>query len=636
MGTHHNRQGPPSSERPFDASVRATRSWRHEIAICALLVIAVALLYAPVARYGFVDFDDPQYVSENVHVRAGLTWQSIVWAFTNFDNAIWDPLTWLSHQLDAQLFGIDGVVLGLPAAGWHHLTNVALHALAAVLVFVFLRVATGALWLSAFVAGFFALHPQRVESVAWIAERKDVLSGVFGFAALIAYVQWTRQPSRKRLALVLALFALGLLSKPTLVTWPFVMLLLDYWPLRRLTSGAGEGVSPSRIVLKRIVEKLPYFAMAAAIAVVTMIAERPALKLTAATSFLTRLENSFVSCAAYLRQTFWPGDLAVFYPYRASIPLIEVAGATALITSVTVVSLLALRRRPALAVGWLWFLGTLVPVIGLVQVGTHARADRFTYVPAVGLFAALAWLTADVARLRPKLRPILAGFGIVALGACAIASARQVRTWENSETLFRRACEVTTDNGMAHNALGKELAKRGRNDEALREFETALKILPNFADARESYGEMLARTNDMDGAIREFRRAVQADPRLASAHNRLGCALLLRGEIDEAVRSLRESLRLEPGDAEVHNNLASAFAHSRRPDKAIAEYEEALRLQPDLGEAHFGLGKLRAARGENEAALRELRAAASLEPKNAEFRKTLQSFEARAGVRTQH
>jgi Flp pilus assembly protein TadD len=558
--------------------------WRRDVAIGATLVAAIALVYAPVATYAFVDFDDPQYVSENVHVRDGLTVSGVSWAFTNCDEAIWDPATWLSHQLDAQLFGVRGTVLGLPASGWHHLTNVALHALAALLVYAALRSATSAPWRSAFVAGLFALHPLRVESVAWVAERKDVLSGAFGFAALLAYVQWTRRPTRGRYALGLALLACGLLAKPMLVTWPFVLLLVDFWPLER------------PIERRRLVEKLPHFALAAAVAVVTLFAERSAMKLTTDTSIATRTANALVSYAAYLGDTFWPSGLAVFHPFRASRSPLAVASSAALLVVTSGACLLARRRLRFLAFGACWFLGTLVPAIGLVQVGLHARADRFTYVPSVGLLVALVWLAGECASRWPRARPFVVGLGVAALVASAAASARQVRTWRDSETLFRHACEVTDDNAMAHGALGKALAKKDRLQEAMAEFDQALRIDPERADAHESRGETLARLGDFDAAIAEFRTTVRLDPRDSIAFNRLGCALLVRGACDEAEKALRESLRLDPSDAKVHHNLGSLLARARRDDEAADEYEAALRLDPRLSEARRALAALRSAR----------------------------------------
>lgn len=447
----------------------------------ALLTLAT---YLPVLAHGFIRFDDPLYVTRNHHVQAGLSWEGIAWAFSANVASNWHPLTLLSHMLDCELFGMDP--LG------HHLTSLLLHAVSVVLLFEALRRMTGCVWRSAFVAALFAVHPTHVESVAWIAERKDVLSGFFWMLTLLAWVCYVRQPSPKRYAAVALALAAGLLSKPMVVTLPFVLLLLDVWPLRRTI---------------RIQEKLPLFALAAASCVATVIAQSGAIGLASRFPLRLRLANAVLSYVAYLGKTVLPTRLAVFYPMPDEFPAWKVAGAALLLAVLTV---LACRAGRSFAVGWLWFLGALVPVIGIVQVGGQAMADRYTYLPTIGLFLIAAW----------GLPRRAAWVAVVVVLALAAGTRLQLRYWEDSESLFRHAAAVTERNFIAHLNLAQIHAERGEHGPALEHFRTTLEIRPGMWQAQASLGNTLRRWGRPDKALPHLRNAVRLrphDPRLRRA-----------------------------------------------------------------------------------------------------------------------
>jgi tetratricopeptide (TPR) repeat protein len=477
-------------------------------------------------------------------------------------------------MLDSQLFGLRG--------GLHHLTGVLWHALAAVLLFAFLVRATHARWPSAWVAFVFALHPLHVESVAWVAERKDVLCAFFWFLALWAYVRYAERPGRGRYALVLLCFCLGLMSKPMIVTLPFLLLVLDAWPLRRLSR-------------KAVIEKIPFFAIAAVSAAATFLVQHSsgAVKEIARLPLGLRIENALVSCALYCLKTIWPSGLAVFYPYLAGFAWWMVAAAGLAIAIVTVLALRSFRSAPSLAAGWLWFLVTLAPVIGLVQVGAQARADRYMYVPMAGLAIMLAWGAADLARRWPAAARPIAVAAIAACLAAAAVSAAQIQHWRNSETLFQHALDVTTDNYLAEHNLGSYLLGTGRLSEAVPHLEAALRIRPESAPARSDLASALAQTpGRLPEAILEYQAALRLLPDSAILHNNLASALAKFPErMPEAIAEYQAALRIDPDYAEAHHNLGLALAAtSDRLPEAIAEYQAALRIQPDYAEAHYNLG----------------------------------------------
>ena len=549
------------------------------------LVAATFLVYFEARTFDFVNYDDPEYVTNNPHVREGLTWDGLGWALTSGEAANWFPVTRISHMLDVQFFGLDG--------GWHHLTNVVLHAAAAVFLFAFLRRATGARWPSAFVALIFALHPMHVESVAWVAERKDVLCALFWFVTLWAYVRYTERPGLARYLLVLAAFCLGLMSKPMIVTLPFVLVLLDLWPLRRAFS---------------LREKLPLFALSAASAIATIVVQGSsgAVESLYTVPLALRIENALVSYVSYIVTMFWPRGLAVFYPFPVAMAAWQPVVAALAIACVSGLVWAGYRKYPYLAAGWFSYLGTLVPVIGLVQVGSQSHADRYMYVPMVGLLIMLAWGAADALRKFPAARMAIAG---VACAVCVPLTWVQAGYWKNSETLFERALAVTTGNSLAEHNLGSYLLDApGRLPEALGHLEAAVRITPDSASIHSDLGTALAKSHRPVEAIVEYQSALRLKPDSAVVHNNLGNALLETGRVAEAVAEYRLALGLNPDYADARNNLAvalragapeSAEAHHNmgvdlmragRVAEAAAQFEAALQLRADYAEAHTDLG----------------------------------------------
>jgi tetratricopeptide (TPR) repeat protein len=552
----------------------------------ALLLFFVALaLYWPVRNFDFLNFDDPDYVTANPHISRGLTPETLQWALTSGEAANWCPVTRISHLIDAQFFGLD--------PGWHHFINALLHALAAVLLFAFLHRATAALWPSVFVAFVFALHPLHTESVAWVSERKDVLSVFFCFLTLWAWVR-----SRRLLALVA--FALGLMSKPMLVTLPFVLLLLDYWPLRR-------GL--------RFREKVPFFALSAVAASATFLVQRDsgAVQTVAALPVGLRIENALVTYITYIAKTFWPSGLAVFYPYPATLPLWRAALALLALAAVSVLVWRTRRTRPWLAVGWFWFLGTLVPVIGLIQVGAQARADRYMYIPSVGLTIMLAWTVPEL----PMPRNVLRALAVIACLALAAATWAQLQYWHDSEAIFRHAIDVTGENYLAEHNLGVALLTQpARLSEALPHLTTAVRLQPNSAKARTDLGNALSHLPDrLPEAISQLEAAVRLDPNSSVPHTDLGSALWSAGRTAEAITEFQAALRIDPAYPVARDNLNAALASDpTRPANAIAYYESILRAHPGNAEAHNNLGVMLASIGRHSEALEHFRAAVRLKP----------------------
>ncbi len=533
------------------------------IVICAALAAAALAVFWPVLHHDFINYDDDVYVTENPEVRAGLTLDGLRWAWTTSHAANWHPLTWISHMLDCELFGLD------PRG--HHLTSLIAHVLNSQLLFLLLRRMTGAVWRSALVAVLFAVHPLHVESVAWVAERKDVLSTLFGLLTLLAYARYAERPRPARFAWVSLLLALGLTAKPMLVTLPFLLLLLDHWPL-----GRSRNESWRRLV----VEKLPLFGLAALSGVVTIAVQRAGGALGSMELYPlgARISNAVVSCAGYLRKMVWPADLAVFYPHPGSewVPW-RVAAAAAVILAVSVLAVRMRRRHPALLTGWLWYLVTLAPVIGFIQVGQQAMADRYTYLPLIGVFAGIVWIVPDLRsrRVLAATAGVAAGVTIVALIAAARA---QVGHWRDSVTLFRHALEVTENNHIAHNSLGVELRRLGRETEAMEHYREALRVRPGDADAHYNLGLSLAEQGRTDEALEHFRSAARARPGFAKAHYNCGTLLAERGQWERAVAHLRRVVALDPGYAEAHYNLGAALYFQGR-------YAEAWR-QMRLAETH--------------------------------------------------
>ena len=596
--------------------------------LALLLALATVALYWPAMHHDFINYDDNFYVTSNAHVQNGLTLENIKWAFFNPVAANWHPLTVLSHMLDCQMFGLKP---------WgHHLTSVLLHALNTVLVFLLLGSMTGAIWRSLLVAAVFGLHPLHVESVAWVAERKDVLSTCFGLLALIFYARFARtrstterretkargvpaldpRPSALDYWLALFFFTLGLMSKPMLVTWPFVMLLLDYWPLGRF--------QPSR-VRRLVAEKIPFFALAAVASVVTFLVQRHAdvMKTVQSLPLGARSGNALISYSRYLGKMLWPTDLAVFYPCSGYWPLEQVLLAGGLLLGISMFLFVKRRRYPFLLMGWLWFGGTLVPVIGLVQVGDQAMADRYTYIPSLGVLILVIWGAYELTR-RWRYHVILSSLaGLVAIIPCIALTRQQLGHWKDSEALFRHALEVTENNFLAHFTLGIALARKSQIDEAITQFQEAIRLKPDYAKAYYNLGTALAKKGQVDEAITQFQEAIRLAPDYADAHINLGIALGRKGQIDVAISQFQEAIRLKPDYAEAHINLGNALGRKGQIDEAISQFQEAIRLKPDYAEAYNNLGIALGGKGQTDEAISQFQEAIRLKPDYAEAQNNL-------------
>jgi tetratricopeptide (TPR) repeat protein len=567
--------------------------------VFALLTVAVFAAYGRTLQFGFVTYDDPAYTTDNIHVSAGVAWNGIAWAFTHSSAGNWFPLTWLSHMLDCQLFGFD--------AGLHHLTNVCIHVLATLLLYALLRRITSARGPSAMVAALFALHPLHVESVAWIAERKDVLSAFFWMATLWAYAKYVARPGPLRYALTLLAFCLGLMAKPMVVTLPLVMLLLDYWPFAR-------GL--------RILEKLPFLGLSAAASVVTYLVHENVAAVVSLESLPigTRIENALVSYAIYVGKMFWPTRLAVFYPYPSGSLVWPAILAGLALAAVTAAALRAARKRPYLLVGWLWYLVTLAPVIGLIQAGRQARADRYTYIPMIGLSIALVWGAREILQSRPRWRAAIA-WGVAA--ACAALTWSQVGYWRDSVSLFQRAVDVTGDNYIARFNLAGALGMRGENEEAARQLTEALRIRPGSAPAHVGLGRLLAKQGRTAEALAELHTAALFQPGDANIHYQIGAVLGAAGRAYEAAGELSEAVRLDPNNADARRDLGMALAILGRLPEAAEQFGAAIRLRPDDESARFHLGVTLANLGRTHEAIAQLSEAVRIDPDDAKARAAL-------------
>jgi protein O-mannosyl-transferase len=540
--------------------------------IALLLALTTMVVYLPVVHDDFVNFDDQVYVTENPHVQAGLTLSGIRWAFTSFHGSNWHPLTWLSHMADCELFGLN--------PGAHHFVNVLFHVANVVLLFVLLLRLAGALWPCAFIAALFAWHPLHVESVAWISERKDVLSTFFALLSLLSYTEYVKKNCRRSFWFALILFALGLMSKPMLVTLPFVMLLLDYWPLKRISFSSTLD-SQFSIAF----EKWPFFLLVAVSCVVTYVAQLhgAAVMTLEQLSFDVRFENALIAYGRYLLDTIWPLNLAILYPLPDHLHWIHAAAATAT-AALFVISWLAWRTRNSciyFIIGWLWFLGTLVPVIGLVKVGSMALADRYTYFPLIGIFIIVAFGARDLAARFQILKFFSLAAAILILIGCVTLTERQLQFWRDSETLFRRALAVTQGNGNAHINLGAALEMSGHQTEALAEYREAVRLADDNINAHFDIANLLAKMNRTTNALPEYRRAIALDPNTANLHNGLGIALADLGKFSEATNEFAVAARLDAEDPWPHFETANVLLKTGRDAEAIEELRAALRIDPD-------------------------------------------------------
>jgi len=585
---------------------------RPDLLVCLFFVIAILSVYWQVRNYSFVNYDDRQYVTQNHYVQAGLTLESIKWSFTAIHASNWHPLTWLSHMLDCQIYEMN--------PGHHHMTNVLLHILNTLLLFLVFKRMTGKLWQSGFVAALFALHPLHVESVAWVAERKDLLSTFFWMLTLWSYVRYVERSDFNRYLPVLFFFILGLMAKPMLVTLPFVLLLLDYWPLRRFELGSRDenNSQQRRFNFGLICEKMPLFFLSAVSSVVTYIVQESsgAVNSLAVIPFHIRIANATVSYASYIGKMIWPHNLAVFYPYPESIVSWKITGAVLLLGVISVIVCQMVRTKPYFAVGWLWYIGSLVPVIGIVQAGVQKMADRYTYVPLIGLFIIIAWGVPDIlVRWRHK-KIILAISTTFVLSAFMICTWFQVKNWQNSITLFEHALDVTVDNSIAHINLGEALAGQGKIDAAVRHYYEALRIKPNLAAPHLNLGVALKEGGKLSEAINHFSKVLGLKSDCAEVHYELGDTLDRKGDFASAIEHYLEAVRIKPDYAKVYNNLGVIQARQNKDKEAIAHFYKAIQIDSAYAGAYYNLGKIFTNQGKIEDAIFNYRKTLHFSPEN--------------------
>lgn len=554
---HINRQSTVLQKR--------SRRWKT-ICISAGLAVATWAVFGQTLHYDFVNYDDPSYVYQNTRIASGFNVANIAWAFSHVHSENWHPLTTITHMLDCQLHGLN--------AGWHHFTNVLLHVIAAVLLFVALQQMTGALWRSAFVSAVFAVHPLHVESVAWIAERKDVLSGLFFMLTLLAYLRYTRAPSICRYLTVALVLVLGLMSKPMLVTLPFVLLLLDFWPLSRFEARKSN---IRRQLLRLVSEKIPLIMLSAVSSMVTFLAQRGAIGWTEQLPMSERVSNAMVAYVVYIRQMFWPASLAVFYPHPENrLPGWEISLALFILVGITLAAFLLRKTAPYLVTGWLWYLGMLVPVIGLVQVGWQGHADRYTYLPQIGLYIAVTWAVSDLTRLWRFQRIILGAAAVLILIGLSWCAWLQTSYWRDSESLFTHALAVTRNNDVALNNLGIIFLDKGQLDEAISKLQAAVDLRPENAPAHDNLAKALLKKGQVADAMIHYRKFLELEPANVEARNTLGTALIQQGHVREAVEQWQEALATQPENGNAASNLAWVFATS--PEDSIRDGTRAAEL----------------------------------------------------------
>jgi protein O-mannosyl-transferase len=602
--------------------------WKQKrVWICLSLAVVTLALYAQVRQFDFIDLDDGEYIFENWHVISGLSVTNVVWAFTAGHASNWHPLTWMSHMLDCQVFGL--------GTGYHHLVNVLFHVANTCLLFLVLLRMTGAMWRSAFVAALFAWHPLHVESVAWIAERKDVLSTFFLFLTVHAYASYVRRPEKKRYLLTLLCFAMGLMAKPMLVTLPFVLLLIDYWPLHRLSPAVRGNAGPGKTLpiraLKQsaralIREKIPFLLLATVSSCITFLVQKAggAVKPIDALPLGDRVANAILSYAGYLAKTVWPSDLSVYYRYVLPGPgFSEVAVIAFVLICVTILAVRFASRAPYLITGWFWYLGTLVPVIGFVQVGGQAMADRYTYTPLIGIFIIIAWGVPDIVPKWAGAKIALAALAAAVLLSCSVATWFQVRYWRDTVSLFSHTLAIDKDSYLAHYLMGTGLARRGKYMEAVDHFFTALRLQPTETSILGNLGSSLYQAGRTQEAIEQFAKGLKTKPDDPFLLRNMGRIRFDQGKYREAVDYLTRAQQLKPDDFMLVCSLADALSKVGRLQEAIDAYHAALRMQPSYPEALFGLGVVQAGQGKLPEAAHNLEEALRLAPGYAEAHNNL-------------
>ena len=623
--------------------------------ICLLLVAATLAAYSQLPECGFIAWDDGEYVVDNPQVKAGLTVDTIAWAFKETGIRYWHPLTWLSHMLDVELYGLN------PSG--HHWTNLLLHLANTLLLFAALRRLTGKLWQSALVAALFSLHPLHVESVAWVSERKDVLATFFGLLTILGYSRYLKTRQRDDYLLTCLLFGMGLMSKPSVVTLPFALLLLDFWPLRRAVVPCLHGKEAFTSLFRLFLEKTPLFLLSALACIVTFVGQQD-VGLVRHFPLTERVSNALISYVKYAAKALWPLDLGVMYPHPGdTIPLVLVLGAAALLLGCAVLSIRLARKYPYICFGYFWYLGTLVPMIGLIQAGEHAMADRHSYIPLIGLFVIIAWGLSELSRNWPRRRSIAIAVGAASLSALGAAAFVQAGYWKNSITLFEHTLSVTQDNCLVHNDLATVLADEGRLDEAEHHYGSAIRIWPGYAKAHKGLADLLFTRHRHEEAILHYNEAIVLQPKylegysnlaqllysrgehkqaqayLAKAlamdpekdwlHSNMALVLTARGEYDGAVRHFREALRLNPEDAQTHYRYGTLLLKLSQREGARASFARSIRAEPDYAEAYYGLGAILIAEGMPTQARHLLKEALRLDPGHAGARELLLSNRSR-------
>jgi tetratricopeptide (TPR) repeat protein len=602
-----------------------------EVLITLFLIVVILVVFWPVKNFRFLSLDDEDYVTDNPQVLNGLSFKGVIWAFTTMHSSNWHPLTWLSHMLDAELYGLN------PRG--HHFTNLLFHLANALLLFLVFKRMTGMVWRSGFVALLFALHPLHVESVAWVAERKDVLSTFFWMLTMGAYLYYIHQVSLRRYLLVFLSCALGLLSKPMLVTLPFVLLLLDYWPLGRFQMASSRDIRISHIktwsnsangmpVLLRLVwEKVPLFVLVIASCLLTVIAQQKGGAVTSleALSLEVRMANALISYISYIGKMIWPSLLAIQYPYPERVLLWQITGAGLFLMGVSALVIREFRRRPYLVVGWLWYLGTLVPVIGLVQVGSQAMADRYTYIPLIGLFVMMVWGIPEYLAGWRYRRVVLPASATLVMVLLMILTRIQLQYWNDSLSLYKHSLDVTANNYLGHIGYGIALSKQGKEDEAIAHFNKALKIKirpgqlhPLFTDIHYNLGNALVRQGKYDEAIDHFAKVLMVKPDFAKAYNSWGVALSRQGKYQEAIEHYKDALKIKKDYAEAHNNMGVALFRLGEIQEAMTHYKNALRIMHSYADAHYNIGNLLAFQGKYEEGIAHFKEVLKVKPDDAE------------------
>jgi tetratricopeptide (TPR) repeat protein len=587
--------------------------------IILLLIAVTAAVYWQVRAHDFVYYDDQEYVVENRHVQGGLTMKGVRWAFTSTHASNWHPLTWLSHMADRQFFG--------PSPAGPHLVNVLLHILNAVLLMVLLQRMTGGLWQSAFVAALFALHPLHVESVAWVAERKDVLSTLFFMLALLSYVRYAERPGAVRYLASLFCFVLGLMAKPMLVTLPVVLLLLDFWPLRRFDPSSffrkGAGQSPGQSLRRLVLEKVPFFLLAALSSIATLIAQRSSMAAIEHLPLTFRFGNALISYAGYLTKMIWPSDLAVFYPLTLEQEPWKIAGAALLLILISAWAVRSSAKRPYLLDGWLWYVITLVPVIGIVQVGLQSMADRYTYIPLIGVFIMGAWGLSEAVSRWPRIRIAAAASAVLLLAVLSSLTWAQAGYWKDTHMLFSRCAAVTKDNYLALGVLGNMLVAQNRPEEALELLRKASALNGKAAEIQHNIGIALSKLGRDAEAAGHIQNAVRLNPNYARAYNDLGILIARSGDPRSAAEQFREAARIEPDNPDFRYELGVSLVDAGQLDEAIAQYSVVLREKPDHAKAHINIGVAFARQGDMNEAIRHFSRAHELSPADENARRNL-------------